>query len=67
MNVGVFRLAYKTLKVTDHDVEVIYSYKLVYKDDLGNQIILKGSLGDYEGAEPGAILNLEDILRQTSL
>ena len=67
MRVGIFRLAYKTRKEVDDDEEIICSFKLVYKDDLGNQIILKGSVGDYEGTEPGTILNLEDILRQTTL
>ena len=67
MRVGVFRLAYKTKKETDDPDEIICSYKLVYKDNLGNQITLKGSEDDYEGTEPGAILDLKDIIRQTTL
>ena len=67
MRVGIFRLAYKTKKESDDPVEIILSYKLVFKDDQGNKIMLRGSSADYEGTEPGDILELEDLFRQSTL
>ena len=67
MRVGVFRLAYKTMKEEDDPDRVIRTFKLVFKDDLGNSVKINASLSDYEGTEPGDILELEHLFRQTTL
>ena len=67
MIVGVFRLAYKTIKVSEGEPGFKYSYRLVWKDDLGNTISIKGSEDDYDSYAVGAILLLDSILRQTTM
>jgi len=67
MRFGVFTLAYKTAKEIEDSGAVKYTYRLVYKDDLGNQLIVNGTEDDYTVAELGEVLPWEKVFRQRTL
>lgn len=67
MRFGVFKLAYKTAKEIEDGDAVKFTYRLVYKDDLGNQLIVNGTEDDYEVSELGEILPWKSVFRQGTL
>lgn len=67
MRFGVFRLSYKTQKEAGAGDTIKYTYKLVYKDGLGNQLVVSGTEDDYEAAELGEVLPWNRLLRQETL
>jgi len=67
MRFGVFTLAFKTAREAEDGEAVKYTYRLVYKDKLGNQLTVVGTEDDYEVAELGEPLPLERVIRQSTL
>lgn len=67
MRFGVFRLATKTAKEAEVAEVVKVTYRLIYRDGLGNTLTVTGTEDDYEGSELGDILPWEAVLRQGTL
>lgn len=67
MRFGVFRLVYKTKKEEDKGDAVEYTFKLVYKDGLGNKLEVKGTEDDFETAEVGEVFPWKSVARQETL
>ena len=67
MRFGVFRLATKTAKEAEVNDIVKITYRLVYRDGLGNQLTVVGTEDDYKQLELGDILPWEAVLRQSVL
>jgi len=69
MRFGIFMLFSKTKKEAESkDGEyVTTTYRLVYKDDLGNLMTVKGTEDDYVCAEIGEALPWKIVTRQKQL
>jgi len=67
MRFGVFRLAYKTAKESEDGEAVKFTYRLVYRDNLGNQLTVEGTEDDYACAELGEIMPWETVTRQKTI
>ncbi|TKJ25400.1 MAG: hypothetical protein CEE41_04300 [Hadesarchaea archaeon B3_Hades] len=67
MRFGVFRLATKTAKEAEVADVVKVTYRLVYRDGLGNQLTVAGTEDDYKALELGDALPWESVVRQSTL
>lgn len=67
MRFGVFHLAYKTMREAEDGDAVKITWRLVYRDDLGNQLTVAGTEDDFAVAEVGETLPWGMVFRQTQL